>query len=727
MGNRHGHVAEAHVSGDPGIKPGFDSSHATELQAAVDAALECVRNPVRFANDSEPVLNRLDRALRHLQQQKYTDERQIIDSLSNKEALAKFVLDCVRNRFILWKKVAEIRKMLMDGNKGWTSAFKAVQRTSPYDTVDLKQPESGPPAPPPPDRLPPINERAPIPFAIEAIALLGLLFPTLALAQGCSCSSRWILFAVGLILCVPCIAFEVLLLKRPLIVLKRFVVGCYAADVERRSLNCFWTPSSASYVAKKQDANSQGSDGQSSQWTSFGFWFCKPYAPEGAIVSLADSQFANVSSTSSLASASDADRPGSTLVKLSVVRLSSGALGRQQQIECQLHTDGTIVGMLERGKFTGSAIEFDAPKSGPTSETWAKLGSWRLDFVRKILSATAVVGLAMSLAAASVYPHLTFDCGPTYDTTIVSVHTPMEVVFLLDASSSMDDAAWSGEQEAVKTIIDAFVNVYRPEDSKVHVGITQFSSSTNVDVHLTNDLEGLVYPRLPPSGSLTQAGGLTDYGAALASCAQQLQQGVAGAYKVCVMTTDGSCNAASGKQCPDNSALRKTVTDVGAEFMGIYIGSESASSEESLKEIACGSGEPCKWFTSAEGYNFAQLKANAENIAESIVLDAQERQQKHEIVYTCGSPPLWTLNCLSLCVPFIVWWLYLRLSCVPTIPEVKPSRHKDPERLRVAGANKGAGADAKQPTSKPVGKSSARCLSWCRRRSSDGLASDSSV
>merc|ERR1719401_3028558 len=147
-----------------------------------------------------------------------------------------------------------------------------------------------------------------------------------------------------------------------------------------------------------------------------------------------------------------------------------------------LGPNGKLAGLPQEATFDGNGIVFEAEqrRGGRDAQSLAKLGCWRLEVVRKLSGVTAALGLTVALTAAGFYPHLTLKCGPIYNTTSVQTRAPIEVVFLLDASSSMDVNSWRKEQEAVKTIVDAFTDVYGDNADRINVGMTQFSDRVQV-------------------------------------------------------------------------------------------------------------------------------------------------------------------------------------------------------------------------------------------------------
>lgn len=692
-------------------RSGVGSSQAAELHAAALAALECSRNPTRFVNDCETVLGRFDKAVRHLKQRKFADETQILEALPEKEQLVRFLLDCVRNRFLLWSRVAVIKESLVEGSSGWQKAFDAVSRVSPYDTVDLQQPQKTEPQKAP-------TEKLPIPFVVEAAALFGMVLPLLALAQGCNCTLRWVLFLIGLCLCVPCIAFEFLWRCRRPRLLGRFLCGSYATKCEEQRLGCAWAPSAAAAFRKPPVDATIGRT-----WASYGHWFGRPPLAAGASIRAAGLGVGGESGSSTGASSSSDAEAGSGvgvrafLVECEALRWASASM--------TLDDRGAMQGLSRPAEFDGDCIRLG--KHGrEVGETWSKLSWWRVELVRKALATVAILGLTMAVVAAAFYPNLTFNCGPSYNTTVVDVRGPIEVVFLLDASGSMTDQNWTAEQEAVKAVIDALMNVYSRNPGDVHVGLTQFSSGPpQVDVALTNELAAKVFSRLPPLSALVQKSGLTDYGEALKSCAAQLGAYAgagAGAAKLCVMTTDGVCTTEATEQCADSSVLRAIVTSAGAEFVGIYIGSTDQAAEDTLTAIACGSATPCPRYLSG---NLADIKSKAAAIAASLATLAQEQEERHDVVYQCDAPT-WTLSGLTLWLPLVLWWLYHRWQRKNSAIETA-RKHKDPERLHAVAQNLGGGL-APVPAPAPPGTSCCSHLrALLRRHEKQGTESGSST
>jgi len=221
-------------------------------------------------------------------------------------------------------------------------------------------------------------------------------------------------------------------------------------------------------------------------------------------------------------------------------------------------------------------------------------------------------------------------------------------------------------------------------------GAAQFSTSTRVEASLSGDLQ-TVKARVR---AMLQQGGSTSMALALDACGAELAGEIvmksAGppALKVCVLITDG--------QPTDRIAAeqaRQRILDSGGNIMGIYVGQDSNAGQQ-LKALTSCSGSDststCPWYATAT--NFGELQTKAREIAESITTGLVK--EITEVHYECYIP-YWTLVGLSCPLPLIIWWLYLHCGTKPqqNNPE-PPHQRKDPERLRVAGANQSRSATA---------------------------------
>eukprot|EP00929_Paragymnodinium_shiwhaense_P097552 TRINITY_DN59204_c0_g1_i1.p1 TRINITY_DN59204_c0_g1~~TRINITY_DN59204_c0_g1_i1.p1 ORF type:complete len:647 (+),score=91.57 TRINITY_DN59204_c0_g1_i1:85-2025(+) len=616
---------------------GLDSPQAEALKEALKAALECGHDADEraFTNNCEAVLARLDRSLTHVCQKRFADEEKILDGLSEKERAVRFMLDCVRNRFLLWKKVATMKEKLCK-SKSWQKAFDSVMRTAPYNTVDLGLPPT--PTPPPTPSV-----RRPIPFCLELAAVLGLLFPLFALSQGCDCLVRWVLFAIGMLLFIAWVVFELLLRSGSFrgAILRRFIVGDYALDAERIPLNRFWHPSTRFFKPPIPVTNTER--------LSFGYWFKYSWPVARATVKPAD---------------------GKLHFSCSAMRIDTAGITMDEK--------GALVGLPRGASFNGVDVLFLPEREGGVQKVWSKVNGWRLDVVRKILMSLAALGCLMAVTAGAFQPGLQLECLPTESVTTVTSRIPMKVYFLLDASGSVGASAWQNELKSTVAWIDAFAKEYGPEKDKIYVGVAQFSTKAKEEVGFTNNLT-IAKNQIR---QIRQDSGGTNFEPPLKLCQQKLtafSQPGPKAYEMCVLTTDG----ASSDKPSDLWALLSNRT----HLIGIYVGSNAGDSKE-LQNIVCfhepPSPSPCRLFVSAA--NFAELVSRAGQLAANITKDTESSATRRDFTYPCDPPPLWSLWALLLLLPLMLWWCYLHVRCRKEQPPAQ-FVHRDPDRILLAGAN----------------------------------------
>eukprot|EP00928_Gymnodinium_smaydae_P015631 TRINITY_DN15793_c0_g1_i1.p1 TRINITY_DN15793_c0_g1~~TRINITY_DN15793_c0_g1_i1.p1 ORF type:complete len:694 (+),score=148.11 TRINITY_DN15793_c0_g1_i1:1071-3152(+) len=658
---------------------GASSAQAVKLNAAVSKVFECARDSRKFVNESEPVLAEFKRAVDQVHRQKFSDEAAIFSAIGEKEVVVHFLMDCVRNRFLLWHNVGEVKQVLTDSSKPWSDAFKRHVASCPScRTVDLRRP-----APPPAPVL-----RWPIPFPLELLALLGLAFPLLALGQGCDCRYRPWLLALGLLLLLPWLAFEGLWRYRRARILARFVAGSYAAKMQRHASGFFWRPSQALYVdAPPAPAPPKAARGRAeeqeeateSSCVSFGEWH---KSQPRALAKISFCREATGSSSDSDASMSavavEQGRGGysgssSSDSETVVERWRLGVSCASQKWDARaafLKSDGNIEGLGNSAIFDGDSIVFEGK-----TDVWVKLGYWRLDWFRKTLVSLAAFGALMALSAVALAPGLVTNCIPFSEST--EIPTPLEAYFVVDSSYSVGDG-WPDELSAANAIIQGFEDTYSGRIEDLYVGAGQFSSDAVPEVELTNVLADA---KTAISAIQVKAGSTrTDLG--LQMCQEKLGAFKSGAsngvepFQVCILITDGT---------PDDQteAVRasRAVLKANVSIMGILVGSSSGSQLQEVTSCSVWKDPtPCPWYI--EFKDWSQLSTQAKQIASEIT-------SKIETTVVTAAPyecelPYWTLSTLICVLPAVAWWIYLH--CFRPKP-FELVVHQDPDRLKAAGAN----------------------------------------
>mmetsp|Transcript_97627 Transcript_97627/g.188262 ORF Transcript_97627/g.188262 Transcript_97627/m.188262 type:complete len:687 (+) Transcript_97627:37-2097(+) len=661
MGGRQSTEGGARLmSPRPGVTggvQGFDSPLAVELREATSAALRCSVDTRLFVNESEAVLNRFTRALQHVRQQRFVDEQRIFDGLvqpSERQQLVHFLIDCVRNRFLMRAKVAKVKQILTERSSQWSASFREhVATCATCATVDLEQRSSTQP----PADAPEFQEKRPIAFCVEVLAICGILLPLLASLQVGHCGFRWVLLIFGLLAMIPLLIFVVLKRRRGYMwVLMQFAQGDYSHCTKQRPLGRLWAPS-ALQVSSGSDCEDRG------RFVSFGRWWKQPWTPASLTVRVGASRSATGEEACHL-EIDLADLP-------------------HQRLSADLGQDGVLTGagLPQGGNFDGSHLLLSAAASragqrGTHLETWAKASCWRLDILQKVLFMLAAVGLTSMLVALTVPPGLDVHC---FEAGHRGQRWPLKAVFNLDASGSISQTAWQSEKDATEAIIKEFAQVYGSEPGAVHIGVVQFASDAQLEVPLTNHLQAAV----KALQNIKQNAGGTVFSKALSLCQQQLsgyQAAGAKTFDVCVLITDGQTSESTAD-------LRRIVQQDTAVF-GIFVGSDSTSSERLHDLSTCGAANhssSCHFFASAT--NFQDLRRNARQVAEAVARgsdDAGGGQRGRQ------PPPAWLTLFLLTALPFIVWWIYLLLSKRSRIVEPAPTSAREirePLRLHAAGMN----------------------------------------
>merc|ERR1712060_607860 len=184
---------------------------------------------------------------------------------------------------------------------------------------------------------------------------------------------------------------------------------------------------------------------------------------------------------------------------------------------------------------------------------------------------------------------------------------PLNLVFVVDGSSSIAPDMWRGQQVAGAKFIRAFQHAV---DGDLRMGIVQFSTDSRVEEHLTSDIEDVV----KTFDSLTHMEGDTFFDKALQTCRGDLDAFSDRSFDVCILISDGIDESTLSAE-----ELQGAMAD-GTAIFGISVGT-SAEYIEKLKEITmCGRAQPkegpCQFFASADDYT--ALSQKAEDVASSV-------------------------------------------------------------------------------------------------------------
>eukprot|EP00927_Polykrikos_kofoidii_P061274 TRINITY_DN56136_c0_g1_i1.p1 TRINITY_DN56136_c0_g1~~TRINITY_DN56136_c0_g1_i1.p1 ORF type:complete len:731 (+),score=107.59 TRINITY_DN56136_c0_g1_i1:124-2193(+) len=672
-----------------------EPAQVVEFRAAAEAAVECIRSPTRFVNDSEVVLNRFHRSVQHLLKAKLAEGPQVFESVTDKDETVHFVLQCVRNRFLLWEKVSLLKDQLIEGHKSWEKAFKQhLSQCETCQTVDLKREKN---LPEPPVRTRP---KRPVPFCLELLALIGLAFPLFALGQGCDCKVRYVLLPVGLLFCLPVVIFETIWWRKRRWILWHLIPGDYAVDAPRTRLSCSWWPSLTGEADVENKGGKDGGERQPSsvmqtttpkdathrRCVTFGQWF-----PHEIPVSSGTIQ--------KVKSVADDDR---WRVKL------ESSVTHWKTATVVLGSKGSMGMAGQEAIFDGHTVVVTSTGDGSTRSVWTKLGPRRLELVRKVLYSVAAVGVVIVTVAVAFHPGITSECGPQRDIIRTTVRTPLRAVFILDASASVSADQFAEEIRATDSILDAFIDVYRPQEDRVFAAVGQFSTTSTLEVELTSN-HGLVKTAM---FNIDQNKGGTVFSAGLRVCQDELDRHAATTtsvpgsdfsaretFDMCVLITDGD-----GSE--DVSSL-KAILRADTRLMGIYVGTSQQSANDLRDITSCGSegigsqgamffsasadGDVgliygfCPFFAKTE--NFEELRNSAKKLAQDIAVGLEQDVNETVITYTCDTP-WWTLLGLVALLPLLVLWCYLRSSLLRGgLQRHGPHVHKDPSRLHTAGSD----------------------------------------
>jgi len=221
---------------------------------------------------------------------------------------------------------------------------------------------------------------------------------------------------------------------------------------------------------------------------------------------------------------------------------------------------------------------------------------------------------------------------------------PLEVVLVVDGSSSITEELWLAGQKANEALLKELQSTYhsRPED--LSVGIVQFSTKAQVELPVTKDLQ-VVRDKL---ASLPQMGGNTFFDEALQKCREALDAEAPQrrSFQMCVLITDGI--DMSKKSSP---ALQGLLSPDTAIF-GIYAGSNQPGIDELQSLVSCGpaqrNGQECDFFASAADYTTLASKAHDIAAQVSKGIDLAMCAMMSALI---GLPTI-----LAMCLPYILWY-----------------------------------------------------------------------
>eukprot|EP00928_Gymnodinium_smaydae_P036385 TRINITY_DN25442_c0_g1_i1.p1 TRINITY_DN25442_c0_g1~~TRINITY_DN25442_c0_g1_i1.p1 ORF type:complete len:615 (-),score=64.77 TRINITY_DN25442_c0_g1_i1:56-1900(-) len=605
----------------PGDNTGAGSANARELLAASTALLQCGQSTKNFVNESEAIQSRFERALNRVVQAKYSDEREILDSLGSKEQLAVILVDIVRNRPPLRGKVVHIRRVLSEKSPQWARAW---QRYRQADAVLGEHARTAPTS------QEPVHKK-PIPFALELFATLAIL-PFLLMLLECDCRMHQVFFVLGLLLVLLWAAATFAHWRGWL--LRYFAPGNYAVSARIQNLGTWWYPS------RIQLLNPPSADTSSHGCTTFGRWWRTVRLPEGASV---------VRNTDHVAAGNEC-------------ALSLTCSGRRwANIPVTMNRQGAIFGLPGAAKFDGSVIMVE----GRELQAWVKLGCWRWEFVSKVLSVLAAVGVITMIVAAALSPGILCNMS----------NMPLTAVFLLDGSASVSRDQFVQEQMATKAMIIAFDGVDGHDNGMLHLALVQFSSDARVEVPMT-DNPSLLINKLDRGLSQMRTG--TDFAKALRQANTQLLNAAKTgpeAFDICVLITDGEdTSGLSGPQ------LQQLVGPQTAIF-GVFVGSDAGAQKKLRAVTKCGRAEEgCDFFAAVA--DFGSLRSKAEEVARTISIGSRR----------CSATSPWSWLWLLALLPALLWWLWLMLGQRQLLSLLRPARGPTGDwRIHMAGRNEGRG------------------------------------
>jgi len=328
-------------------------------------------------------------------------------------------------------------------------------------------------------------------------------------------------------------------------------------------------------------------------------------------------------------------------------------------VKVTLDTDGKLQGsrLPFESEFDGSTL---MATSGPRQgQAWRKAGYWRLDFVKKVLIAMAVMGLEGMFVASVLPPGVM---------SIEDSRLPLKAVFLLDGSGSVMPTQWTTELQANKQFVADFAKVYGSAKGRLNFGFVEFSTTATVELPITTNLDKVD----ETLGSMTQTGGDTNFAEALSACQTLLdgyKQVGPDSFDVCVLITDGE-----DRSRETDSRLKSMVEPETAVF-GIFVGNDPLGQTKLNNIVGCGKAakhdKDCNFFASAADFDALLERTNeiAKDVTQtSDVALCAERSAIIELPF---------LVCMVL--PYVLW--YLSCCTVTIVQRHAESRGYKPMNL----------------------------------------------
>jgi len=415
------------------------------------------------------------------------------------------------------------------------------------------------------------------------------------------------------LLTIPFIVFEILLFTRRGWVLQKFLEGDYSEKATYRKLPLLWYPETLQLLRYTTGDLAGNNIEQYATWET--------------------------NDVQQQYEAAVGNRDGGQVRRCSGSQNRNSRDGFEFDFPDAFEGDGVTLDATGNLRGLGrTRARFDGNNIVSGDGAWTKGGYWRRDVVTKVLLLLFLVGVECAFVSAVMPPGVAGLGG-----MVGHKRMPLNTVFVVDGSASIQPEMWKAQQQAGAAFIRAFEKKYG-DHGDLSVGIVQFSTEARIEAPLSSDVPAV----LTAFQGLKQMEALTYFDKGLSLCNDNLQKYDAEhkSFDVCVLITDGI----------DMSELKPAALQAllphDAAIFGIFVGSDTGGIQllEDITECGLAKSEDhkCEFFASASDYK--GLSAKADEVAHEVVRGV-DLAQCAEVSALIGLPVA-----LGMCLPYILWY-----------------------------------------------------------------------
>lgn len=453
----------------------------------------------------------------------------------------------------------------------------------------------------------------PVPFVFFLICICALGLVIVPILGECDADIHSKIFFFGSLLTIPFIIFEVLLYTQRSWVLQKFLEGDYSEKATSRKLGLLWYPETVQLLRFTTGDLAGNNIEQYATWET--------------------------NDVQQQYEAAVGNRDGGQVRRGSSSQNNNSRGGFEFDFPDAFEGEGVTLDASGNLRGLGrTRARFDGSNIVSGDSAWAKAGYWRRDLVTKVLLLLFVVGVECAFVSTMMPPGVAGLGG-----LAGHMRMPLNTVFVVDGSASIQPEMWQAQQQAGEAFIRAFEKTYG-DHGDLNVGIVQFSTEAKIEAPLTSDIPSV----LTKFQGLQQMEALTYFDKGLSLCSDNLQKYDAEhkSFDVCVLITDGI----------DMSELKpealQALLPTDAAIFGIFVGADDGGINL-LKDITeCGlaksENRKCDFFASASDYK--RLSAKADEVAHEVVRGV-DMAQCAEVSALIGLPVA-----LGMCLPYILWY-----------------------------------------------------------------------